>query len=153
MFHVVQRRTMPYPSDTVWRHLIDFPNIPTWEDGVLEVRQTSPGPPGLGTEFVARRRYAGRETHVVCRIVDWQEGRSATLALDGGPLRSASACYAVEARGADACEVTYTGSGDLVGPVRLLTPLIGSMGRRQIAANLAHLERLIAADSDRDGVA
>ena len=148
MFHVTRQRTLPFPSETVWRYLIDFPNVPTWEDGVLEVRQTSPGPAGLGTEFVARRSYAGRETEVVCRIVDWQEGRSVTMALEGGPLRSASACYAVESLGAIRCAVTYTGSGDLRGPMRLLTPLVGSMGRRQIAANLANLERRIEAGSD-----
>ena len=66
---------MPFPAYDRLGYLIDFPNVPAWEDGVLEVRQTTPGAPGVGTELVARRVYAGRESLVDCRIVDWQEGR------------------------------------------------------------------------------
>ena len=149
MFHVARDRTMPYPSETVWRCLIDFPNVPTWEDGVLEVRQTSEGAPGVGTTLVARRVYAGRESLVDCRIVDWQEGLSVTMVIEGGPVRSATIRYAVEPStlAVGGSVLTYTSDVALRGPLRLLTPLIRPVGRRLVDANLERLERRIAAGS------
>ena len=148
MFHVARHRAFPIRSVTVWRYLIDFPNVPSWEDGVLEVRQTTPGAAGIGTTLVARRVYAGRESLVDCRIVDWQEGRSVTMVIAGGPVRTATICYAVEPTSVDASVVTYTSDVTLRGPLRLLTPLIAPVGRRLVDANLERLERRIAAGAE-----
>ena len=74
---------------SIWQRLIDFPAIPTWEGGVLEVRQVSAGPPGIGTELVARRVYGSREATVDCRITDWDDGHAATMSIRGGPIREA----------------------------------------------------------------
>jgi hypothetical protein len=147
MFHVALERALPFPASTVWSHLVDFPNVPTWEDGVLEVRQTSPGAPGIGTDLVARRVYAGRESPVDCRIVDWQEGRSVTMIIQGGPVRSASVCYAVEPVDDRHSVVSYTSDVTLRRPLGLLTPLIAMIGRRLVAANLRRLEGRIATGS------
>ena len=144
MFHVALERTVPFPASAAWAHLIDFPNVPAWEDGVLEVRQTSPGAPGIGTELVARRVYAGRESRVDCRIVDWQEGRAVTMVIEGGPVRSATVSYAVEPAGDRRSVVTYTSDVTLRSPLGLLTPLIAMVGRRLVAANLERLEARIA---------
>ena len=149
MFRFSQSRRLPYPADTVWRHLIDFPNVPTWESGVREVRQVTPGPPVVGTELVARRVYGGRESVVQCRITDWSEGRAVTMAIEGGPVRGASICYAVVPDGADRSLVTYTAEGELRGPIAILTPLVAYAGRMQIASNLVNLERRIASDNAR----
>ena len=144
MFRFSQSRRLPYPADTVWRHLIDFPNVPTWESGVREVRQVTPGPPGVGTELVARRVYGGRESDVQCRITDWSEGRAVTMTIEGGPVRGASICYAVVPDGHDRSLVTYTADGELRGWMVVLTPLIAYAGRMQVASNLGNLERRIA---------
>ncbi len=146
MFHVARQRTLPFPSETVWRYLIDFPNVPTWEDGVLEVRQTTPGAARVGTMLVARRVYAGRESLVDCRIVEWDEGRSVTMVIEGGPVRTATVSYAVESSGPAACVVTYTSDVTLRGPLGLLTPLIRLVGKRLVDGNLERLERRIATD-------
>ena len=148
MFRVSLQRTVLFPSDTVWRTLIDFPNVPTWEDGVLEVRQLTPGAAALGTELVARRVYGGRESEVACRIVDWQEGRSVTMAIEGGPVRSATISYAVADDGNDRSIVTYTSDVTLRQPLGLLTPLIRRQGMKLVAGNLERLEHRIAATSE-----
>src|SRR5262245_3984524 len=83
----------------VWEVLIDFPRVASWERGILEVRQTSPGPARLGTTLVVRRVYFGRETQVVCQITAWDERQGVTMDLRGGPLRHASVRYAVETVG------------------------------------------------------
>ena len=44
MYQLTEWVRIDRPSADVWAILIDFPNVPTWENDVLEVRQTSPGP-------------------------------------------------------------------------------------------------------------
>jgi hypothetical protein len=132
-------------SQDVWRWLIDFPRVPLWEQGVLAVRQVSPGPAAVGTILLVRRAYFGRVTEVECRITGWQEQRSVTMALRGGPLRHATVCYAVEPAGDGRAMVTYTGSGELVPALQVLTPLMPALGRATERRNLATLKRLLEA--------
>src|SRR6185503_2449396 len=64
VFTFSQSRDVDQPASTVWTYLIAFEQVPLWEHGVLEVRQLTPGDPGVGTEITARRVYAGRETRL-----------------------------------------------------------------------------------------
>ncbi|HEX8036588.1 MAG TPA: SRPBCC family protein [Ktedonobacterales bacterium] len=111
------------PAD-VWRVLIDFPHIPAWEQGVIEVRQVSPGAPGVGTTLVTRRVYVGCETLIECRITDWEELRGAAMSLHGSPLRHAFVRYAVEPAFSEQAQtiVTYTAEGELQAALKFLTP-------------------------------
>jgi hypothetical protein len=130
------------PSADDWTVLIDFPNVPAWEKDVLEVRQTSNGAPAMGTTFLARRLFGGREMLIDCRITDWDDGHSVTMELKGGPVRHASVRYAVEATGAGACLVTYSIVGQMRPLLAWATPLIPAIGRRLVRSNLANLARL-----------
>ena len=139
------------PAAEVWAMLIDFPNVPDWEAGVLEVRQTSPGQPALGTTFVARRVFGRWEALIDCRILDWEDERPVTMELRGGMVRRASVTYAVEAAGDDACQVTYTTRGEMRSLLAWTTPFIPAQGRKLIHSNLATLERLLAEAAAAEG--
>jgi carbon monoxide dehydrogenase subunit G len=133
------------PLADVWRILIDFPQVPSWERGVIAVQRVSPGASSVGTTLLVRRRYAGRETRVECRITDWEELRGATMSLRGGPLRHASVRYAVEPAGSEQTVVTYTAEGELRPALKVLTPLMPAVGRAQARQNLVNLKRLLEA--------
>ena len=148
MYHLRESIRIASPTDLVWTILIDFPNVPAWEKDVLEVRQTSTGAPTVGTTFVARRLFGPRESLIDCLITDWQEGRSVTMELKGGVVRSASVTYAVEAAGAVSCDVTYSMDGQMRPLLAWATPFIPAIGRRLVRANLANLAQL-AADGSR----
>jgi len=143
MFKLDEARSIDRPAAEVWDVLVDFPNVPLWEDGVQEVRQTSDGRPALGTTFVARRVFGGRESMVDCRIIEWADGRVATMEIIGGPVRRAAARYLVEPTSESACRVEYSINGELQPRLAWLTPLIPFMGRRLVRSNLARLERLV----------
>lgn len=134
-----------WPAETVWEYLIAFEQVPLWEGGVLEVRQPTPGEPVIGTQIAARRVYGGVETALTGTIVEYEPGRQATMELSGGPLRATRVRYAVEPTTATTSVVTFSATVDLRGPMRLLTPLVPLMGRRQTRQNLARLRRRIAA--------
>jgi hypothetical protein len=131
-----------WSSADVWAILIDFPNVPAWEKDVLEVRKTSPGAPTLGTTFVARRLFGGRESLIDCRITAWQDGRAVTMELVGGVVRRASVTYAVEPTGVDSCRVSYSIEGQMRTLLAWTTPFIPAIGRRLVRGNLANLARL-----------
>jgi carbon monoxide dehydrogenase subunit G len=143
MFHFSSSILVDRALADVWRVLIDFPNVPLWERGPVEVRQVSPGAPGVGTELVCRRVYVGRETLLQCRITAWDEQEGVTMSLRGGPLRHASVRYAVAPAGSGQTLVTYTAEGELRLALKLLTPFIPAIGRAVASKNLANLKRLV----------
>ena len=149
MFELEEARSIDRPAAEVWAVLVDFPNVPLWEDGVLDVRQTSEGRPALGTTFVARRVFGGRESMVDCRIIEWEEGRVATMEIVGGPVRRAAARYLVDPTSGSSCRVEYSINGELQPRLTWLTPLVPLMGRRLVRSNLRRLEELV---QDREGV-
>ena len=130
------------PSADVWAILIDFPNVPAWEKDVLEVTQTSLGVPAVGTTFVARRLFGGRESLINCRITAWEDGRSVAMELEGGMVRRASVTYAVEPTDVGSCRVSYSIHGQMRPLLAWTTPLIPTIGRRLVRGNLANLARL-----------
>jgi carbon monoxide dehydrogenase subunit G len=142
-FHFSSSIVIQRPLGEVWAFLTDFPRVASWERGILEVRQTSPGPAGLGTTLLVRRVYFGRETQVACQITAWDERQGVTMDLRGGPLRHASVRYAVEPIGSAQSRVTYTGSGELHPVLQILTPLMPALGRSDERKNLAKLKRLL----------
>jgi carbon monoxide dehydrogenase subunit G len=142
-FHFSSSIVIQRPLGEVWAFLIDFPRVATWERGILEVRQTSPEPSGLGTTLLVRRVYFGRETQVACQITAWDARQGVTMDLRGGPLRHASVRYAVEPVGSAETKVTYTGSGELIPTLQMLTPLMPALGRSDERKNLAKLKRLL----------
>ena len=54
MYRFSESVRIEHAAADVWAALVDFPNVPAWESGVLEVRQTSHGQPTVGTTFIAR---------------------------------------------------------------------------------------------------
>jgi hypothetical protein len=145
MFHVSQSRQFDRPAAQVWPYLIAFEQVPLWEHGVVEIRQVTPGAPDIGTEVFARRIYGGRESQLTGRIIAFEDGRSATMALRGGPLDEVYVEYAVEPIDDHRSIVTYRARGNLIRPLRFLHPILAVLGRAETRKNLAKLERRIEA--------
>jgi hypothetical protein len=145
MAQIEQSMAFEWPAAHVWAYLIAFEQVPLWEHGVVEVRRLAPGAPVVGMPILARRIFAGRETLLDGTIVSLDPGRQATLELRGGPIAMARACYAVDPAGPERCVVTYTGDTELRGPLRVFTPILPALGRREINKNLRRLQRRIAA--------
>jgi hypothetical protein len=145
MFSFSQSLEFDHPASEVWPYLIAFEQVPLWEHGIVEVRQVSPGPPGVGTEVFARRIYVGRNTRLAGRIIAFEDGRFATMSLRGGPLDEADVQYAVEPIDDHRSVVTYSARGRLIRPLRFLHPMLPAIGRAEAQKNLAKLGRRIGA--------
>jgi hypothetical protein len=145
MFRFSQSLQIDHPAALVWTYVVAFEQVPLWEHGIVEVRQVTPGGPAIGTEILARRIYAGRETQLTGRIVAFVDGRTATIALCGGRLDEALVEYAVEPVDEDRSVVTYRAQGRLIRLLRLLHPVLPAIGRAEARKNLASLKRRIDA--------
>jgi hypothetical protein len=145
MFSFQESLEFDVPASTAWRYLVAFEQVPLWEHGVLEVRVVTPGPVRLGTRVTARRIYAGRETRLEGSVVAFVDGRSATLALHGGPHVGSRVTYEVDPIAAGSARVTYRATGQLRGLLRLLEPMLPLVGRAEARKNLVRLRRRIAA--------
>src|SRR5262249_42885971 len=80
-FHLTSHMLIDRPLTDTWTFLIDLPRVATWERGVRVVRQTSPGPAGVGTTLVVCRMFCGRETLVECCTTQWDEPHGVTTEL------------------------------------------------------------------------
>ena len=45
------------PAESVWNFVTDLSNLPRWDSGVLEAKQTSTGPFGVDSTFLTTHRW------------------------------------------------------------------------------------------------
>lgn len=144
-FDVSQSIEIDRRAHEVWPYLIAFEQVPLWEHGVVEARQVTPGPAGVGTEVLARRIYAGWESLLRGFVTAFEDGRVATMALRGGPFDGFTVAYMVEPIDADRSRATHRASGNLAGLLWFVRPVLVTIGRRETRKNLASLKRRIDA--------
>ncbi len=126
-FDVSQSIEIERPAHEVWPYLIAFEQVPLWEHGMVDVRQVTPGPVGVGTEVLARQIYAGRESLLRGFVTAFEDGRVATMALRGGPFDGFTVAYMVEPIDANRSRVTHRGLLPFGGGLR--RPLAAFGGR------------------------
>jgi uncharacterized protein YndB with AHSA1/START domain len=133
------------PAEDVWPYLIALEKMPLWADGVVEIRQLTPGDPGVGTEYRVRRARAGQDYGFRGVISSLEDGRSVTLTFRDGPHEDSRATYAVESLDGGRSRVNYTVHGNFRGPLRLLGPILPVIGRWVARKDLQRLQHRMAA--------
>jgi Polyketide cyclase / dehydrase and lipid transport len=118
------------PIEELWAVFLDLFSAPRLPGGSMSLRQTSPGPMGLGTTIQARRVILGFETRLIERITEWDPPHAMTATIEGRPFRSMSERVTLEAV-PEGTRVHETLDGELVPALRLIWPLIGPFVRRQ----------------------
>jgi len=83
------------PIDEVWAFLADPFNLPR-VTGFLALRQTSPGPPGLGSTYRARGMILGFEVQISGAITEWDPPHTMAISVMGAGFRSGSLRLALE---------------------------------------------------------
>ena len=131
------------PVDEVVAFASDWFNGPR-DGSVLAFRQTSPGPPGVGTTLEGRMVILGFETRFKSQITEWDLPHAVTFASDGGPFRSIVLRVTVEAM---ADRTTWVESRDmeLRPALKVLGPLVVPFWRRRTKAAQKNFKRLVEA--------
>jgi len=118
------------PIDELWATFLDLFNAPSLPGSSFSVRQTSPGPLGLGSTIRARRVILGFETVLEQRVTEWDPPNVITVTIKGRPFRSMTNRVALEAV-PGGTKLTDTVDMEPVLALKLLWPVIGPFQRRQ----------------------
>lgn len=141
--HVEESVVVDRPIDEVWASLTDLFNSPRlWGRTVLAMRQTSPGPLGVGSTLQGRWVVLGFETRLSGVIAEWDPPH--VLALSGAfpPFRSVVARYALETVGSGT-RMVRSSVFELRGPVKLLGPFFRPIAMRGMRAASRNLKQFI----------
>ena len=135
--------TINRPVEEVWKFMSNLENATKWDRGVLEAKQISDGPSGVGAIIRTRRQFMGRQQIRQLQITEWEPNRRVGLAGTNEQM-TAQIRYTFEPVG-DRTILTGSGEVDIRGLWKVLTPIISSMGKRDNEADLANVKRLLEA--------
>ena len=89
MPHIEDSVVIERPIEEVWGYLTDWFNAPRVSgSGIIGLRQTSPGPLGVGSTLQGRRVILGFETRNDFVVTEWDPPFALTSAVKGRPFRS-----------------------------------------------------------------
>ncbi len=74
------------PIEEVFAYVSDFRNTAQWQSGIVDVRQTSEGPVGKGTQLIFVRTFLGRKLEGASEVVEHEPPTKNTLQSTSGPL-------------------------------------------------------------------
>jgi uncharacterized protein YndB with AHSA1/START domain len=128
--------------DQVWDYLTDFQNTPKWDIGVVETKQTSAGPAGLGTTFQNIGPFLGRNSVREYRVteVEPEQKISISLVSPSRLIQHAEISYMFQPDG-DRTRLTFSGSLELKGIYKLLQPFLLQRAKKDGQGDLENLRR------------
>lgn len=136
------------PAADVFAFVSDQTNAPRWQNGLHEVRRLTDGPIGVGTEHAFVRRFAGRLIESRNRFTQYDEVRRfVEFEIPEGAL-TGRASYSVAPTGESTCRLTSRMDFTASGLMRLATPLLTRVLRRDSERDEAALKRLLEGDAD-----
>src|SRR6266566_50352 len=133
------------PIDEVWAFVTDWFNTPRMTgSGIIGLRQTSPGPLGVGSILQGRRTVLGFETRNTYTGTEWDPPHAFAATVEGRPFRSFVSRVTLEST-ADGTRLAVLADFELQPAMKLLWPIIGPFLRRRWHAGFAHAKALVEA--------
>lgn len=118
------------PAGEVFAFVSDQTNAPAWQQGLLDVQRTTPGPIGVGSEHIFVRNFAGRRIESRNRFIAYDvAGHFVEFEIPHGPITGV-ASYRVEPRSSETCLLTSRMQFVVSGVMRLATPILARVLRR-----------------------
>lgn len=131
------------PVEEVFAMLADLANDPKWRREWVEARATTEGALGVGSRCVLVGKALGKRTEAEYEITGFEPNRRVAWKTVRGPL-PLTFFRAVETADS-ATKVTIGYDAEARGAMKLVGPLLSSMGRRALARDLPQLKGLLEA--------
>ena len=86
MAHIEHKCIIKVPIEYTFDYVVNPANRPQWLDKVLEVKDISPGPVGVGTSWNEKQKVAGRIIEFVAKITELDRPRkyAMNMVIPGG---------------------------------------------------------------------
>src|SRR5512137_1452239 len=75
MIKVEGSEVIDRPIEQVWKFLTSVENAPKWDTGIVEARQTSDGPVGLGTTVEAVRESRNKRRTLKIKVTEYDPNK------------------------------------------------------------------------------
>jgi uncharacterized protein YndB with AHSA1/START domain len=131
------------PIEEVFAFVIDSENMSQWMSELVEAKQTSEGPVGLGTTIIAVAKPLGQRAESTQEVVEYEPNSKFAIKSTSGPVASQDE-YTFEPV-AGGTKVTRVAEAEMAGFFKLAEPLVVRMMRRQFETNFANLKDLLEA--------
>ena len=140
---ITQSVTVNRPVEEVWDFIGSFENTTRWSRGVLEARQTSDGPLGVGSTLQTVVKAFGRRRTADYLVTEYEPGRAFAFKVTSGPMTS-RARYSIEPAGAGT-RLTASGEAQATGLYKLLAPVLVRTLERHSQDDLTNVKRILEA--------
>lgn len=140
---ITQSVTVNRPVEEVWDFIGSFENTTRWSRGVLEARQTSDGPLGVGSRLQTVVKAFGRRRTADYLVTEYEPNHAFAFEVSSGPMTS-RARYSVEPAGAGT-RLTASGEAEATGLYRLLAPVLFRILERHSQDDLTNVKRILEA--------
>ncbi len=139
------------PIDEVWAYLTDFFNAPRISgSGIIGLRQTSPGPTGVGSTLQGRRVVLGFEARNTFQVTEWDRPHAFAVTAEGRPFRSQVSRVALDSN-AGGTRLHMVSDFELQPALKLLWPFVGPFIRRRLRTGFSRTKALIEATRQPHG--
>jgi len=132
------------PVEEVWDFMTDLENTPKWDPGVLEAKQTSEGPKGVGTTIQTRHP---RNRTLNSRAIEYEPNHRFALEFTSGPIKGTRVSYSTEAVEGKT-KLTRTFDLKFSGAYRLIGPFVARGARREGGAEVNNVKRILESDAN-----
>jgi polyketide cyclase/dehydrase/lipid transport protein len=125
----------------------NFDNHPRWDPGLLEMRQTSPGPVRLGTTAHVIRRQGRRRVEGTATVIKYEPCRRAAWDVRFGTFALRQAVDLLPQQSGSATRLRLCIETHARAPVSFLLPLLRPRFRRTMTRSLATIDELVGQDN------
>lgn len=134
------------PIEEVFAFLANPDNASQWQGSVLESKQTSEGPVGVGTTGQAASQFLGRRIESTWEVTEYELNRKATLKTTSGPVpyEQSATLESVD----EGTKVTLVAEYEVGGFFKLAEPIVARMAQRQAEGDFANLKDLVEAQAE-----
>jgi carbon monoxide dehydrogenase subunit G len=129
------------PIEEVFAFVSDLRHSVEWQSGVVEVRKTTEGPLGVGTQFAVVRKFMGKKMEASVEFVEYEPNTKVTFRSISGPTFEASYLFEATPEGTKVTGKIEMQMGGFFGG--LAEPLIAASLRRETKAGAGELKDLL----------
>ena len=131
------------PVEEVFAFANDLESDPQWMAAVSERKKTSEGPVGVGTTFRDKGTLLGQKVENNYEVTEYELNAKLGIKTVSGSIQieATSTCEPVEG----GTRFTMAGDAEVAGLFKFAEPIVASMMRRQLEADLAKLKELMEA--------
>ena len=133
------------PIEEVFAFVTDSEKMSQWMSELVEAKQTSEGPVGVGTTISAVANVMGRRIENIQEVVAYEPNSKYTIKATSGPVANEDAFTFDSVAGGT--NVTRVVEAEIGGFFRLAEPLFARMMGRQFETNFANLKDLLEAQA------